>query len=268
MYKLPFGVKIFSFQWWTTSSQVISVRIRYNVGILGLFEESMNPRCLKETISPGCGFHLFANSVVPAGATNRTPFGLLWYCGQFPQSLLWFVTYNSHSHMLSLSDETIFASLSRYFFSILKKACEWCKICRDAKYLISNQLTLCLRNPFDRPVSKGLTGSRKMIPSPPWSMISWNIFSRWSVPSHNLYGAIWMNRWFFPLSAASIFEVRGDNHSGGRRNEYVIVDIVLDNFLWMWEYQTPWIGMNSSQFYHDPSCVQSSLILESCPSQT
>jgi len=36
----------------------------------------MNPRCLKETISPGCGFHLFANSVVPAGATNRTPFGL------------------------------------------------------------------------------------------------------------------------------------------------------------------------------------------------
>jgi len=34
---------------------------------------------LKETISPGCGFHLFANSVVPAGATNRTPFGLIRY---------------------------------------------------------------------------------------------------------------------------------------------------------------------------------------------
>jgi len=43
---------------------------------LGLLDTNMNPRCLKETISPGCGFHLFANSVVPAGATNRTPSGL------------------------------------------------------------------------------------------------------------------------------------------------------------------------------------------------
>ena len=26
---------------------------------------------------------------------------------------------------------------------------------------------------------------------------------------------------------------------GDEKNAYVIVDIVLDNFLWMWEYQTP-----------------------------
>jgi len=75
---LPVGVLIRSFQLWTTTSHVISSRTRKSVGTLGLLEASMNPRCLKETISPGCGFHLFANSVVPAGATNRTPFGLIW----------------------------------------------------------------------------------------------------------------------------------------------------------------------------------------------
>jgi len=73
---LAIGVTIRSFQLDTTSSQETSVRIRYKIGILGLLETNMNPRCLKETISPGCGFHLFANSVVPAGATNLSPFGL------------------------------------------------------------------------------------------------------------------------------------------------------------------------------------------------
>ena len=72
------GVTIRSFQLDTTSSQETSVRIRYKMGILGLLEASMNPRCLKETISPGCGFHLFANSVVPAGASNLSPFGLYY----------------------------------------------------------------------------------------------------------------------------------------------------------------------------------------------
>ena len=40
-------------------------------------EVNMNPLCLKLTISPFCGVHLFENSAVPAGATNLTPFGLL-----------------------------------------------------------------------------------------------------------------------------------------------------------------------------------------------
>jgi len=75
----PVGEMILSFHLYTTSSHVTSSRTRNNVGNLGLLETNMNPRCLKETISPGCGFHLFANSVVPAGATNRTPFGLIRY---------------------------------------------------------------------------------------------------------------------------------------------------------------------------------------------
>jgi len=39
----------------------------------------MYPRCLKLTISPGCGFHRFPNSVVAAGAINLTPFGLCFH---------------------------------------------------------------------------------------------------------------------------------------------------------------------------------------------
>jgi len=99
-------------------------------------------------------------------------------------------------------------------------------------------------------------------------MISWNIFSRCAVSLHKVYVAIWINRCFFPLSSCPNFSVRLICTNVGIQETYVIVDTVLDNFLWMWEYQTPWIGMNSNQFDHDPSCVQSSLILESCPSQT
>jgi len=72
-------------------------------------------------------------------------------------------------------------------------------------YKLYRFVTLCLRNPVDRPDWKGLAGSRSMIPSPPWSMISWNIFSRCAVSLHNVYGAIWMNRWFFPLRSCSIW---------------------------------------------------------------
>jgi len=86
----------------------------------------MNPRCLKETISPGCGFHLFANSVVPAGATNRIPFGLYIYmCGNDMEIVVritawaaferFAITYSSHSHVPEVSALIIFASASRYF---------------------------------------------------------------------------------------------------------------------------------------------------------
>jgi len=64
------------FQLATTSSQERSVRSRYKVGILGLLDAKVNPLCLKETISPGCGFHLLANSAIKAEASNRTPFAL------------------------------------------------------------------------------------------------------------------------------------------------------------------------------------------------
>ena len=84
--------------------------------------------------------------------------------------------------------------------------------------IISKAHTLCLRNPLDRPVSKGVEGSRKMIPSPPWSMISWNIFSRWSVPSHTVYGATLIKRRSLsPPSASSFYN--SDIRKGQERRE-------------------------------------------------
>jgi len=90
---------------------------------------NMNPRCLKETISPGCGFHLFANSVVPAGATNRTPFGLLLNKEKLEGNRTKEATYNSHSHEMRLVLATTFASASRYFWCALinRLSSLWCE---------------------------------------------------------------------------------------------------------------------------------------------
>ena len=66
-----------SFQLLTTSSQVKSVLSLYNVGRIGFLLPSRNPLYLKLTISPIFGFHRLTNSVVPAGAKNFTPFGLI-----------------------------------------------------------------------------------------------------------------------------------------------------------------------------------------------
>ena len=46
------------------------------MGALGFCVANMKPWCLKLTISPMMGSHLLRNSLVPAGATNRTPLGL------------------------------------------------------------------------------------------------------------------------------------------------------------------------------------------------
>lgn len=73
---VPIDATFCSFQLYTTSSHVRSVRNRCSVGNFGFFDARRNPRCLKVTISPFCGFHRFPNSDVPAGAANRVPFGL------------------------------------------------------------------------------------------------------------------------------------------------------------------------------------------------
>jgi len=73
---LPLKTGVFSFQLFTTSSHVMSVRILYSVGSLGLLEPKRNPRCLKLTMSPAFGVSLFKNSAVPGGPMKVTPFGL------------------------------------------------------------------------------------------------------------------------------------------------------------------------------------------------
>jgi len=72
---LPLRGGFCSLQLFTTSSHDRSVRVRYKVGNLGFLEACRNPWCLKVTISPPCSVRL-ANSVVPAEARKRTPFGL------------------------------------------------------------------------------------------------------------------------------------------------------------------------------------------------
>jgi len=114
------------------------------------------------------------------------------------QEIIMGISYNSHSQVTALALPIIFASASRNFW--IRGRSEQ----RKAHYLVNPSNTLCLRNPLDRPAWKGVEGFLKMIPSPPWSMISWNIFSRWFVPWHNVYAATWMNRWFFPVSSCAI----------------------------------------------------------------
>ena len=66
-----------SLQLLTTSSHVRSGRNRNKAGNRGFLLANRNPRCLKLTISPILGSHLFTNSAVPGTAVNTTPFGLL-----------------------------------------------------------------------------------------------------------------------------------------------------------------------------------------------
>ena len=105
----------------------------------------MNPRCLKETISPGCGFHLFANSVVPAGASNRTALGLQ-RGSQNEQQILNMVEY-FYAQFTFPSRWSYLLNNSRLCVSVF--------LCMGVIFLFEevlfNPLTLCLRNPLDRP---------------------------------------------------------------------------------------------------------------------
>ena len=114
------GLRLWSFQFLQTSSQERSCRSLYNVGNLGFCEACKNPRCLKLTISPGCGCHRLANSVVPAGAENRTPLGLWLFCFWLARWIhcKLIETYNSHSHSRGPALPTTFASASLNFSEI------------------------------------------------------------------------------------------------------------------------------------------------------
>lgn len=74
--EVPVGESLPSLQSFTTCSQVRSCLTRSRVGNLGFFDAKRNPRCLKDTTSPGFGSHLLLNCDVPAVATNVTPSGL------------------------------------------------------------------------------------------------------------------------------------------------------------------------------------------------
>ena len=85
-------------------------------GIFGMELVGRNPLCLKLTMSPCCGLNLFTNSVVPAGATKRTPLGLSKRSELLSQEGVDYA-YSSHSHCEVPTEVTIRASASRNFCS-------------------------------------------------------------------------------------------------------------------------------------------------------
>jgi len=128
---LPLRMGFCSFQLLTTSSHCKSDLKRWRVGNLGFLVANKYPWCLKVTISPSWGSHLFANSDDPAGALNRTPFGLCNWIFWAKEvrggrgemmgweiangNILWYHTYNSHSHCWYEIFPIIRASPSRNF---------------------------------------------------------------------------------------------------------------------------------------------------------
>ena len=139
-------------------------------------------------ISPVWGFHLFANSDDPAGALNRTPFGLIankellfifaffqcliliWYL-QFAFPLVWGRSANNSCFSIS--------KFLRYVKWAVREA-----ICKKGK-----GCTLCLRYEPLRPGWRSAWGSRRMMPSPPLSITSWKKDSRCAISRHTSFSA-------------------------------------------------------------------------------
>ena len=143
-----------------------SGRRRCSVGYFGFLLVSRNPWCLKLTISPLCGFQRLLNSVVPAAAVNRMPFGLT---GCHWISMIVNVKSETEAHAqfafpLMPTDASNDLRLSVPEF-----------LSRGYVSLDYHELggTLCLRKPGQRPGWNGARGLRRMTPSPPLSMTSW-----------------------------------------------------------------------------------------------
>ena len=126
---------------------------------------------------------------------ESNPIGSIWE-EEREKGMRWWMTRRKENN-ITIHIPRRLNSISQQFLLLhLDISFLWNEMMSNVMGKVRNN-TLCLRNELDLPEWWELKGSRRMIPSPPWSMISWNLFSRWRVSLHTSNGAISMNWWFF-----------------------------------------------------------------------